>query len=103
MCARRQDTTRYVRASVRVTCIDNLPDWIHRTFARQWFGLHFALAWYVPIPGQEVIGLYRTRASCLRRALDNWLPLHHTEQDRVEYLEEVLWSFGFHPTYALGV
>jgi hypothetical protein len=90
-------------ASARWLCIDNWADWVHRTFARQWASLHLSLAWNVSILGQEIIGLHRSRTGCLRRPLDNWLPLHHTEQGRVEYLEEVLWSVRFHPTYALGV
>lgn len=81
----------------------SLVDRIHRPLSRKWTRVHLTLTRHVPVARQETIMFHSPSTGRLCWAPDHWLPVHRIEQDRMEYLEEILWRFGLYSPHALGV
>jgi hypothetical protein len=76
---------------------------IYWPFARKRPSFYIPLPRNVPFLREKAICLYRPRSRRIRWTIDDRIPIYGVEQDRMEYLEEVLWCTRFHTAHEVGV
>jgi len=76
---------------------------IHRSLSRKRTSIHLSVPRNVSLFGKETLSLYRPRSRRLCWTIDDRIPIYGAQQDRMEYLEALLWCTRFHTPHEVGL